>query len=73
MGRHNARLTGRVKRVVNERGFGFIVLDDSSVEYFFHFSGCKGCRIEDLNQGTRVSFVATSGTKGPRAEEIELA
>lgn len=73
MGRSNARLTGTVKNIVNDRGFGFIKLDDSDTEYFFHYTGCVGVKFDVLKQGTRVSFIAGTGTKGPRAEQVELA
>jgi CspA family cold shock protein len=72
MGR-DRRLTGTVKTMVMDRGFGFIRLDDSRDEYFFHQSGLsQGLKLEDLYQGVRVSFLAGVGPKGPRAESVEL-
>lgn len=67
------RTTGVIKNLVGDKGFGFIVRDDGGGEVFFHSSGLQGIRFADLRQGTRVSFLAGDGPKGPRAEQIELA
>jgi CspA family cold shock protein len=66
-------LRGTVKTVHADKGFGFISVDGSADEYFFHFTGLVGLRMEDLTRGTRVSFIAGSSTKGPRAEHVERA
>lgn len=63
-------LTGTVKTKVEDKGFGFIVADHGSEEYFFHFSACTGIRFDELSRGSRVSFRPGLGTKGPRAEDV---
>lgn len=67
------RLTGTIKNIVTTKGFGFIVLDHSSEEYFFHFTGCSGVKFDALRNGQRVTFIPHETPKGPRAEEIGLA
>lgn len=68
------RLTGTIKNIVPAKGFGFIVLDHSREEYFFHHTGCgKGCTFDGLRNGMRVSFVPHVTPKGPRAEDLGLA
>src|SRR5688572_22057672 len=57
--------TGKVKRLVQERGFGFISADDGR-EIFFHRSGVEGTTFEALQEGQRVSFEVEKGQKGPR-------
>ena len=64
-------LTGTVKNVIHDKGFGFILVDGSSEEFFFHFTACVGVRLDQLEKGTRVQFVQGSGAKGPRAEQVE--
>lgn len=64
--------TGKVKRLVQERGFGFIAADDGR-EIFFHRSGVEGTRFEVLREGQRVSFEVERGQKGPRAVRVQLA
>ena len=45
--------TGTVKRVVADRGFGFIATDDDK-EFFFHRSGLEaGTEFESLNGAGR--------------------
>jgi len=61
-------MTGRVHRVHEDKGFGFIK-DDSGKEYFFHRSAVSG-DFEDLREGDRVEFDVGQGPKGPRAENV---
>jgi len=64
--------TGKVKRLVQERGFGFITADDGR-EIFFHRSGVEGTTFESLREGQRVSFDVEKGQKGPRAVHVQVA
>lgn len=61
-------MTGRVERIHDDKGFGFIK-DDSGKDYFFHRSAVSG-EFEDLRTGDRVEFDAGQGPKGPRAETV---
>lgn len=63
-------MTGTVKRLVSDKGFGFILGEDG-VEYFFHRSSCED--FNALGAGERVSFQPGAGQKGPRAEDVERA
>jgi CspA family cold shock protein len=65
-------MNGKVKRLVTDKGFGFILAEDGS-EYFFHQSACNGCRFDDLREGQNVTFSKGQGPKGPRAEDVKLA
>jgi CspA family cold shock protein len=60
---------GTIKRLVRDRGFGFI-RDDGGQEWFFHRSSVNGGSFEELNEGERVSFDEEQSTKGPRAGNI---
>jgi len=73
MGRRDGNtLTGVVKNVVQDKGFGFILVDGGSEEFFFHYSAVIGTKFDQLEKGTRVQFIAGSGAKGPRAEHVEV-
>ena len=61
--------SGTIKRLVRDRGFGFI-RDDAGKEYFFHQSAIYGEGIEDLREGDSVEFEVGQGPKGPRAENV---
>jgi CspA family cold shock protein len=60
---------GMIKRLVRDRGFGFI-RDDGGQEWFFHRSSVKTGTFEQLNEGQRVSFDEEPSAKGPRAGNI---
>jgi len=61
--------TGTIKRIVRDKGFGFIA-DGSGNEYFFHQSGCTGVPFDQLREGQGVTFEKSQGPKGPRAENV---
>jgi CspA family cold shock protein len=65
-------MNGKVKRLVSDKGFGFILAEDGN-EYFFHQSACTGMRFDDLREGQAVTFNKGQGPKGPRAEDVKLA
>ena len=65
-------VTGTIKRLVREKGFGFVAAGDGN-EYFFHQSACVGVRFDDLREGQAVTFDKGQGPKGPRAENVKLA
>lgn len=67
-----ASLTGTIKRVIADKGFGFIAAADGK-EYFFHNSACTQARFDDLREGQAVTFDVGQGPKGPRAENVRVA
>jgi CspA family cold shock protein len=60
--------SGTIKRLVRDRGFGFI-RDDGGQEWFFHRSSVEG-NFDQLNEGQRVSFQEEPSAKGPRAGNV---
>jgi CspA family cold shock protein len=67
-----AAMTGTIKRLVSEKGFGFIVASNGT-EYFFHSSACASEPFDSLREGQDVTFDIGQGPKGPRAENVRLA
>ena len=65
-----ATAQGKIKRLVSEKGFGF-VSDESGQEYFFHQSACAS--FATLREGQAVTFQTAQGPKGPRAENVKEA
>jgi CspA family cold shock protein len=65
-------MTGTVKRLVADKGFGFIAASDGR-EYFFHQSACTGVSFQSLREGQAVTFEPGQGPKGPRGENVRLA
>jgi cold shock CspA family protein len=62
-------LTGTVKRIVPERGFGFIE-DSRGTEYFFHRSSVDN--FDSLQGGESASFEPEDGPKGKRANNVQI-
>ena len=62
--------TGRIKRVMKDRGFGFITSEDGK-EVFFHRSECHGLDFTALAEGQQVGFDLESDPKGPRARNVK--
>lgn len=67
-----AAVAGTIKRIVSDKGFGFVAADDGT-EYFFHNSAVSGVRFDELREGQKVTFEKGQGPKGPRAENLRPA
>lgn len=67
-------MTGTVKRIMRDKGFGFITPDDGSDDVFFHRSRLapRAVQFEDLREGDQVEFQTKPGDKGPQAFNVKL-
>lgn len=63
---------GTIKRLVRDRGFGFI-RDEGGQEWFFHRSSVNAGGFESLDEGQRVSFDEEPSAKAPRAGNIRTS
>ena len=62
--------TGTIKKVVSDRGFGFITADDTK-EYFFHRDALdSSLDFDRLVGGEKVEFDIEQSPKGPRASSV---
>ena len=65
--------TGTIKKVVADRGFGFITADDAK-DYFFHRNALdSSLDFDRLNGGEKVEFEIEQSPKGPRASRVRAA
>ena len=65
--------TGIIKKLVSERGFGFITADDAK-DYFFHRSALTDqLNFDQLAGGERVEFDIEQDPKGVRAANVRPA
>ena len=62
---------GTIKKLVADRGFGFIA--GATGELFFHHSAVEGCTFETLREGQAVEYSEVLGPKGPQAEVVRAA
>ncbi len=61
---------GTIKKIVSDRGFGFIAAEDGK-EYFFHRDGTES--FDSLRGGEKVTFMVEPSPKGPRANQVRIA
>ena len=65
--------TGTIKKVVSDRGFGFISGEDGK-DYFFHRDGLTSTlNFDRLVGGEKVSFDIEQSPKGARAKNVAAA
>jgi cold shock protein len=62
--------TGTVKWFSDDKGYGFITPDDPGKDLFVHFSGIAGEGFRSLTEGSKVSYDAENGPKGPAAVNV---
>ena len=62
-------MQGTIRKVVRDRGFGFIHTDDGR-EIFFHCSSLQRLDFDTLMEGEKVEFDVERGEKGPRAVRV---
>jgi CspA family cold shock protein len=68
---------GNIKKLVHDRGFGFISGDRSDV--FFHMSSVEGVSFEELQEGQLVEYEIDEEeqprrrNQGPRAKSVKPA
>ena len=60
---------GVIKKLISDKGFGFIAGEDKN-DLFFHHSAVEDGEFETLREGQSVEFTVGSGPKGPRAESV---
>jgi len=65
-------MNGKIKRLIVDKGFGFLEGEDKK-EYFFHQSALRNSRFETLQEGDAVTFTGGSSAKGLRAEDVLVA
>jgi len=63
---------GRIKKMIRDRGFGFIS-DSDGRELFFHRSGVLDNNFDRLNEDQEVAFDVEKSAKGPHAVNITTA
>ena len=66
-------MTGKIKKIVADRGFGFISREGGEKDLFFHRDSVKGTTFEELKEGDMVSFDVVQKEKGPAADNVSKA
>ena len=63
--------TGKIKKLVRDRGFGFIS-DTDGKEVFFHQTSLVETNFDALNEDQSVEFEVEKSDKGPRAVNVRV-
>ena len=63
--------TGKIKKLIRDRGFGFISATDGR-EIFFHQNSLVDVTFDTLNEGQEVEFEIEKSPKGPRAVNVKV-
>lgn len=64
--------TGKIKKLIRDRGFGFIS-DTDGTEVFFHQSSLIDVKFDALTEEQAVEFEVEKSPKGPRAINVRIA
>ncbi len=62
---------GKIKKLVRDRGFGFIS-DVDGRELFFHQSSLVDVQFDAINEEQEVEFEVEKSPKGPRAINVKI-
>ena len=60
-------MTGKIKKKITDRKFGFIAPDDGSNDVFFHEDALNGVTFGELNEGDAVTYDIVPGKDGRSA------
>lgn len=62
--------TGKIARLISDRGFGFISREGEEKDIFFHSSELDGVQYNELKEGDEVQFELAEGPKGANAVKV---
>lgn len=65
-----SQVSGVIKKMVAEKGYGFITPDNKGKDVFFHARDCRGVDWNSLKEGDRVEFEVVEAEKGLKAVNI---
>ncbi len=66
-------MKGTIKRLISEKGFGFIAPEGGEKDVFFHNTGLVGVQFADLKIDDVVTFEMLDDVKGPKAVNVTRA
>lgn len=65
-------MTGIIK-TLKDKGFGFISVEGSDKDLFFHSNALVGVTFNELREGQAVTFEEEESPKGKNAVNVQLA
>ena len=65
-------MTGTIKKIMRQKGFGFIKPDDGGRDVFVHITAVERAGLKSLNEGQRISFDVEPDKKGKGPKAVNL-
>ncbi len=66
-------MTGKIKRLMGDKGYGFIEADGMDQDLFFHAKELIDVVFEELKEGDAVTFETAESPKGMNAIQVRRA
>lgn len=66
-------MNGVIKKLISDKGFGFISVEGQEKDLFFHSNSLVGVQFADLKEGDKVTFDVEDSPKGKNAVNVKLA
>ena len=66
-------MTGVIKKLISDKGFGFISVAGQDKDLFFHSKALVGVTFEELHEGDSVTFDTEESPKGLNAVNVKRA
>lgn len=66
-------MTGTIKKLLSDKGFGFITGEGLAKDLFFHSNSLVDVSFADLKEGDAVSFETEESPKGLNAVNVQRA
>ena len=66
-------MNGVIKKLISDKGFGFIAVEGQEKDLFFHSNSLVGVQFTDLKEGDKVTFDVEDSPKGKNAVNVKLA
>lgn len=66
-------MTGTIKKIISDKGFGFISSPELGKDLFFHTNSLVGVEFTQLHEGDSVSFETEETEKGLNATNVQRA
>jgi len=63
-------MTGIIKTLISDKGFGFISREGETKDLFFHSADLKGVTFDELKVGDKVTFDLEQKERGPAAVNV---
>ena len=66
-------MNGTIKKLVTEKGFGFISVEGQEKDLFFHSKSLVGVTFDELQEGDALTFDVEDSEKGKNAVNVQRA